>query len=119
MTLTPTASTTSEIVDRFNAAWAAHDLDAALALISADCVFEATAPAPDGERHVGIDAIRLAWAAIFADLDSRFTVEDAYTHGDRVVQRWTYSWGDGHVRGVDLIRVRDGLVVEKLAYVKG
>ena len=38
MTLTPTASTTSEIVDRFNAAWAAHDLDAALALISADCV---------------------------------------------------------------------------------
>jgi len=109
----------SEVVDRFNAAWAAHDLDAALALTGADCVFESTSPAPDGERHVGIDAIRLAWAGIFADLDSRFTVEDSYAAGDRVVQRWTYSWGDGHVRGVDLIRVRDGLVVEKFAYVKG
>lgn len=119
MTLTPTASTTTEVVDRFNAAWAAHDLDAAVALISADCVFESTAPAPDGERHVGIEEIRLAWAPIFADLESRFTVEDAFPADDRVVQRWTYSWGDGHVRGVDLIRVRDGLVVEKFAYVKG
>jgi hypothetical protein len=26
---------------------------------------------------------------------------------------------DGHVRGVDVLRVRDGRVAEKLAYVKG
>jgi hypothetical protein len=36
-----------------------------------------------------------------------------------VVARWRYEWGDGHVRGVDVFRVRDGLVAEKLAYVKG
>jgi len=37
--------------------------------------------------------------------------------------RWTYHWlkptGNGHVRGVDVFRVRDGKVSEKLSYVKG
>jgi hypothetical protein len=35
------------------------------------------------------------------------------------VVRWRYAWGDGHVRGVDVFRVRGGLVAEKLSYVKG
>jgi hypothetical protein len=35
------------------------------------------------------------------------------------VARWRYDWAGGHVRGVDVIRVRDGLVAEKFAYVKG
>jgi hypothetical protein len=38
---------------------------------------------------------------------------------DRVVQRWRYAWFDGHIRGVDVFRIRDGLVCEKLSYVKG
>jgi hypothetical protein len=32
---------------------------------------------------------------------------------------WCYSWDGGHVRGVDMFRVRDGKVAEKLSYVKG
>jgi hypothetical protein len=39
--------------------------------------------------------------------------------GDRTVVRWTYLFGHGHVRGVDVLRVRDGRVAEKLSYVKG
>ena len=35
----------AEVVGRFNAAWNAHDLAAAIALTSEDCVFEATSPA--------------------------------------------------------------------------
>jgi hypothetical protein len=46
-------------------------------------------------------------------------VEESVVAGDRVVQRWRFDWGDGHVRGIDLITVRNGLVTEKLAYVKG
>jgi hypothetical protein len=38
---------------------------------------------------------------------------------DRVVQLWRYSWHGGHVRGVDVFRVRGGKVAEKLLYVKG
>ncbi len=30
-----------------------------------------------------------------------------------------HSDGEGHVRGVDVFRVRDGKVAEKLSYVKG
>lgn len=106
------------VVARFNTAWAAHDLAAVLALTSDDCVFESTAP-PDGDHCVGHDAIRAAWEPIFADRASQFTVEETLAAGSRVVQRWRYDWGDGHVRGVDVFAVRDGKVAEKLAYVKG
>ena len=107
------------VVEAFGAAWAAHDLDAALTFVTDDCVFDATGPAPDGARHVGPDAIRTAWQPIFDDTASLFEPEETVALGDRVVQRWRYSWDGGHVRGVDLFTVRDGLVSEKLSYVKG
>src|SRR3954469_23049290 len=107
------------VVDVFGKAWADHDLDAALALITDDCVFDNTDPAPDGTRHVGRDAIRAAWKPIFDDPASRFEAEETFAAGDRVVQRWRYSWDGGHVRGVDVFRIRDGKVAEKLSYVKG
>jgi ketosteroid isomerase-like protein len=107
------------VVEAFGAAWAAHDLEATLALITDDCVFEATGPAPDGVRHVGLPAIRAVWQAIFDDTDSKFEEEETFVADDRVVQRWLYSWDGGHVRGVDLFKVRDGKVAEKLSYVKG
>jgi hypothetical protein len=113
------SSTVTDVVDRFNAAWNDHDLTAALALTSEDCVFESTSPAPDGERSVGHAAIRAAWKQIFDNTGSHFTVEESFTAGDYLVQRWRYDWDGGHVRGVDVIKVRDGLVTEKLAYVKG
>jgi ketosteroid isomerase-like protein len=107
------------IVEAFGAAWAAHDLDATLALVTEDCVFESTEPGPDGTRYEGRDAVRQAWQPIFDDHHATFEAEDTFASDDRVVQRWRYSWADGHVRGVDVFRVRDGLVAEKFSYVKG
>lgn len=108
-----------KVVEVFGDAWADHDLDAALAMLTDDCVFDATGPAPDGTRCVGIDAIRAIWGPIFDDRDSSFTAEETFEAGERVVQRWRYTFNGGHVRGVDLFRVRDGKVAEKLSYVKG
>jgi hypothetical protein len=108
-----------DVVTSFMAAWQDHDLDAALALISDDCVFEATGPAPDGASCTGREPIRAAWAPIFADGASRFQVEETFGAGDRVVQRWNYSWADGHIRGVDVLTVSGGKIVSKLSYVKG
>ncbi len=109
-----------DVVEEFGAAWAAHDLDAALALVTDDCLFDATGPAPDGQQFVGRDAIRAAWAPIFDDSTSSFEPEETFgTTEDRVVQRWRYRWSGGHVRGVDVFRVRDGRIAEKLSYVKG
>jgi ketosteroid isomerase-like protein len=107
------------IVDAFGAAWGAHDLDATLALVTDDCVFESTEPGPDGSRYEGRAAIRKVWQPIFDDTQAVFHVEETFAAEDRVVQRWRYSWVDGHIRGVDVFRVRDGLVSEKLSYVKG
>ena len=108
-----------EVVGRFGAAWADHDLEAAVALVTDDCVFDTTEPAPDGTRYVGKAAIRRAWTPIFEDPSSRFDAEETFAAGDRVIQRWRYTWAGGHVRGVDLFRVRDDKVAEKLSYVKG
>jgi ketosteroid isomerase-like protein len=107
------------IVDAFGAAWGAHDLDATMALTTVDCVFESTEPGPDGTRYEGRAAIRTAWQPIFEDAHADFQAEESFAAGDRVVQRWRYSWAGGHIRGVDVFRIRDGLVSEKLSYVKG
>src|SRR3954464_2968221 len=106
-------------VERFDKAFCARDVDAVLAAMTPDCVFEDTSP-PDGRRHVGAAAVRAAWEALFAaSPDGVFTTEEVVVAGERVVVRWRYDFGDGHVRGVDLFTVRDGLVAEKLSYVKG
>ena len=112
------------VVDAFNAAFARGDVDAVMALMTDDCVFENTFPPPDGERHVGQAAVRRFWESFFASTESpRFETEEAFAAGDRVVGRWLFRWGSGgsggHVRGVDVFKVRDGKVAEKLSYVKG
>lgn len=112
-------------VARFTDAFARGDVNGLMALITEDCVFEATGPAPDGIRHEGADVIRGVWEELFAQTrDPSFTEEEALVCGDRAVVRWRYSWTEpdgssGHVRGVDVLRLRDGLVSEKLSYVKG
>ena len=108
-----------QAVHDFGAAWADHDLDRALGLVTDDCVFDNTDPAPDGTLYVGRDALRRAWQPIFDDPSATFGAEETFAAGDRVVQRWVYTWDGGHVRGVDIFRVQDGKIAEKLSYVKG
>ena len=111
--------TTIDVVERFGAAWGDHDLEAVLSMITDDCIFESTGPAPDGVRSEGPEAIRVIWQPIFDDTASRFEVEQTIVADDRVVQLWRYQWADGHVRGIDVFRVRGDRVCEKFSYVKG
>jgi ketosteroid isomerase-like protein len=106
-------------IEKFTAAFDAKDVDAIMAAMTPDCVFEDTAP-PDGRRHVGTEAVRTAWTKLFAGSpEGVFTTEEVIDAGERVVTRWRYDFDGGHVRGVDVFRLRDGLVAEKLSYVKG
>jgi len=110
------------LLTRFNAAFGAGDVDAALALVTDDIVFETTSPTPDGQRYEGRDAVRSAWAEVMTTPGMSFTEEESFVSGDRAVVRWLYAWAGsapGYVRGVDVLRLRDGLVSEKLSYVKG
>lgn len=90
-----------------------------MSYLSDDCVFDATGPPPDGSRHVGNEQIREAWKDIFDDPSSTFEPEETFGLGDRVVQRWRYSWDGGHVRGVDVFKVVQERITEKFSYVKG
>lgn len=110
----------TSVAHRFNAQFARHDVPRIMALMTDDCVFESTDPAPDGRRIEGADAVATAWRELFtASPNARFDVEEVIGAGDRAVVRWTFDWGNGHVRGVDVLRIRDGKVAEKLSYVKG
>jgi uncharacterized protein (TIGR03086 family) len=110
---------------RFSAAFGSGDVDAIMALMTDDCVFEATGPAPDGVRHEGAAAVREVWVELFGRTrEAAFTEEESYAGGDRGVLRWRFDWvgedgAPGHVRGADVLRFRDGKVCEKLSYVKG
>ncbi len=114
-----------QVVRAFNEALNHGDRPGMLACLSEDTVFENTHPAPDGERYVGRTAVAAFWDEFLRAAEQvHIEVEEIFALGDRCVMRWRYEWhgrdgGRGHVRGVDLYRVRDGLIVEKLSYVKG
>ena len=112
----------AEVMRRFNDAFQRHDPEALVELIADDCVLENSQPAPDGDRHVGRAACLAVWQAIATTPGTRFDLEDVVVFDDRAIIRWRYRWGDddaSSVRGVNLMRVRDGLIVEGLGYVKG
>jgi ketosteroid isomerase-like protein len=120
MTVDELSASTLAAIERFNAAFGAHDVDGVMAAMTDDCVFENTGPAPDGTRYEGTSAVRAFWEQFFeANPHASFVTEGQFTAGDQSVVRWCYDWGSGHVRGVDVFRVRDGRVAEKLSYVKG
>ena len=114
------SASTEATITAFNEAFGRHDVDAVMALMTDDCIFENTLPTPDGERHVGQKAVREFWNQFFNDSPrATFETEEMVVAGDRAAVRWRFDWGDGHIRGIDLFKVSDGKVAEKLSYVKG
>lgn len=113
---------TADVIRRYNEAFEQHDSSALKDLIAPDCVIENSNPAPNGSRHVGREACLELWGRIAANPDLRFGIEDIVVAGERATIRWRLHWGEGEsksVRGVNLMRVRDGQIVEALGYVKG
>lgn len=121
----PSWSAAQAAVARYRASWEAWDLNRIMACLADGAVFETTGPAPDGVRLEGRAAIRAAWQEMFdATREPSFAFEDTVVCGERATARWRFGWvnedgSPGHVRGVDLLRVANGRITEKLAYVKG
>lgn len=111
---------TAEIMRRYNNVFQRHDPSALDELVAQDCVIENTTPAPDGARHVGKAACVELWSAIATGPDTRFYIEETFVAGDRANIRWRLWMPDGRsLRGVNLMRVADGRIVEAMGYVKG
>ena len=115
---------TLDLINKFNDAFNRHDVDAIMKLMTEDCIFENTRPAPDGEQVVGQEKVRKVWEELFArSPKANFVTEEIFATGDRCIVRWVYHWvkegKEGHIRGVDVFKVREGKVAEKFSYVKG
>jgi steroid delta-isomerase-like uncharacterized protein len=118
------------LIDRYNEAWNAHDLDAIMSLHAPDMVFENHTA---GETAQGED-VRAHIARIFESWpDIHFTTRRLYVREDLVTQEWTASAthvttmrrGDMTAeptgkriewRGMDVIPFEDGLIKRKDVY---
>jgi predicted SnoaL-like aldol condensation-catalyzing enzyme len=109
----------------FNEAFNRHDVEGMMKLMSDDCIFENTVPAPNGAVYSGREAVTQFWQEFFRESpNAHIEIEEIFGPGFRCVMRWKYSWEDatgkkGHVRGVDIFQMKDGLIRQKLSYVKG
>ena len=113
------------LMDRFADAWNRHDLDALMAMMTDDCLFQASAgPDVDGKRSEGKPAVRAAYAAVFeAFPDARWANARHLVAGLRGVSEWTFTGTqkDGRqveVTGCDLLTFRDGKIAIKNSYRK-
>ena len=109
----------------FYEAFNRHDAAGMMKLISEDCLFEGSGPAPEGAAYSGKEAVTEFWQEFFrASPQAQIEIEEIFGLGMRCVARWKYSWVDaegerGYVRGVDILRVKNGAIYERLSYIKG
>ena len=109
----------------FNKAFNKHDIAGMMQLVSDDCIFENSSPAPDGASYSGKEAVTRFLEGFFRESpQARVEIEDIFGLGLRCIMCWRYEWKDssgntGHVRGIDIFQVKDELIFQKLSYVKG
>ena len=125
MTDTVTRPVSVELLVSFCDAFNRHDLDALVAHMTADCVFDASAgPEQQGRRYVGHDAVRDGFAEVFAAFpDSQWEEGEHWVAGDRGVSEWVFRGTrlDGarvEVNGCDLFTFRDGKIAVKNSFRK-
>ncbi|WP_395646186.1 nuclear transport factor 2 family protein [Terricaulis sp.] len=118
----PESQATERLLIEFNDCFLKHDPSALARLVADDCIVENTRPAPDGDRYVGKQACIALWTEIATNRAIRFEPEHIFARGARGEIAWRLVWGgapENSVRGVNLMRVRDGQVIEARGYVKG
>lgn len=103
-----------DLIERYNAAWNAQDLDAVASMHAPDIVFHNHTA---DERAEGADGVRAHIGEIFANHPTlRFSTRSLYVGDDFAVCEWTASTGEREWDGVDVFPVRDGLIARKDVY---
>jgi uncharacterized protein (TIGR02246 family) len=103
-----------ELIERYNDAWNAQDLDAIDAEHHPDVVFHNHTA---DERAEGADAVRAHIARIFENNPTlRFTTRSLQVGENFAVCEWTASTGPREWDGVDVFPIRDGKIARKDVY---
>lgn len=116
---------TVDDLERYAAAWNAHDLDAIMAMMTDDCVFDAGGGTePWGTRFEGASAVRERFAAVWRDVpDARWDDGEHFVDGNRGCSIWIFrgTTTDGRVlemEGCDIFTFRDGAIWRKSTFLK-
>jgi ketosteroid isomerase-like protein len=108
------AATVRDLIERYNAAWNAQDLDAIHELHDADIVFHNHTA---DERAEGATVVREHIAQIFRNNPTlRFATRSLYAGDDFAVCEWTASTGSKEWDGVDVFPLRNGKIARKDVY---
>jgi ketosteroid isomerase-like protein len=113
------------IVLAFQEAFNRHDIEELNQLVDEEFVFDNYSPPPDGKAYSGREVINEYWHAFFREFPNvHLEIEEIFGLGERCIMRWKCSWieageNDRYLRGIDLFKVRDGSIHERLSYVKG
>jgi SnoaL-like domain len=111
-------ATTEQVIKQFNDAFQTRSPELLTDIVGESCVMESIGPAPDGTRTEGYDACMKFWQDLIADTTSSFDVEDVVVRDDRATIRWRLNTPADSFRGVNLMHVEDGKIVEALGYAK-
>jgi ketosteroid isomerase-like protein len=118
------AEITTQFLDAFSDAWNRHDIDAILAAMTEDCVFQpGTGPEAFGTRFSGQVEVRKGIEAFFRTFpDAHWKNPSHFIAGDRGVTEWVFTAtgpsGAIETHGCDIFTFRDGKIALKDAYRK-
>jgi len=108
------ATAARDLIERYNAAWNAQDVDAIDELHDPDIVFHNHTA---DERAEGAAAVREHIAQILRNNPTlRFTARSLYAGEDFAVCEWTASTGSKQWDGVDVFPLRNGKIARKDVY---
>ena len=111
-------------VRRFLEYFNRQDIDAVMAAMTENCVWESAFPLPDGTLYEGQDAVRSYSREVFRSGPNAVSEsQEMIATADRCVVLLTRRWTDDsgkpqHFRGMGVFRFRGGKIAEYLVYHK-
>jgi steroid delta-isomerase-like uncharacterized protein len=106
-------------------AWNNHDIDALMAYMTNDCIFEAASGEEEwGTRYQGADEVRKRFQAVWKDIpDAHWSRDRHFISGDSGLSEWVFTGttNDGkniEMQGCDVFTFRAGKIYKKSTYLK-
>lgn len=116
---------TQDFLQSFADAFNAHDINAIMAHMTDDCIFQASAgPDADGEKFIGKEQVAKAFEDVFAVYpDAKWSNPTHFISGNRGLSEWVFTGtrSDGtkvEVTGRDIFTFKDGKIAVKNSYRK-